>query len=142
MLIILSCSNFSICYWFFLKTVAFAKGWFSMSIILPIFMNWKSFSFYLIYLFNQVCICQYELMYIYFILRVILLYFVARIGPTLTVDCSFRLAPKFLWHILILLFFEHFLLSGIQDASGASCTFPAPVHFSKENGIQKSGSGH
>ena len=40
----------------------------------------------------------------------ILLYFVAKIVPTLTIDSCFRLALKFLWHVFMLLFLQAHLV--------------------------------
>lgn len=57
-------------------TVVFAKGWFSMSIIPSLFMNWKSFHFPLIYLFNHVLISVWTHVYLLYALgyTLILLY--------------------------------------------------------------------
>lgn len=98
-------------------TVVFSKGWFSMSIIPSLFMNWKSFHFSLIYLFNHVHISVWTHVYLLYALGYtpILLYLFCctncsnfshwvlfQVGSWIPLACP----------IIFVVVVEHFLLSG------------------------------
>lgn len=89
-----------------------------------------------IYLFNHLYqsisfisyICAHlHLFYTLVIIKFSIIYFVAQILPVLPIRSSFRLVSVFLWHALIISFYEHFLTSGTTRTLGLSFIFPALV---------------